>query len=61
MGWIVAVRMPSGGWYADTLGMWPSPEEAEQDKADAERAGTREPGERMFVCSVTPLEDGQDE
>ena len=58
VGWIVAARSESGKWTTETLGLWKTPEEAAEDKRDAEGASIYL-GERWHVCAVIPVEDGQ--
>jgi len=59
VGWIVATQYDDGTWHSDSDGMWPTPEEAQAERADLLRDNVFDPGERLRLCAVVPAEDGQ--
>jgi len=59
VGWIVATEYDDGSWHSDSDGMWPAPEDAQAERVDLLRDNTLDPGERLRLCAVVPVEDGQ--
>lgn len=60
VGWVVAVRTEEGRLVLDTAGMWPSAEEAEQDRADGQAYSDEHGyGDRYLVAAVVPVEESE--